>query len=151
MPEDRDALLAHYRDGRARIEAAINGLTDAQLTETTLDGWSVKDHLAHLAFWDDVRAAEVERISAGHQSAWKMTDEQDEALNVLGYELRRELPLAQVRWECAQSRERLLSAIEAAPPQALEPSLYGAAGLRTDHEFEHARWIESWRGRGRGA
>jgi hypothetical protein len=43
LPGARDALLA-----------AIHGLSDAQMTEPSLDGWSVKDHLAHLALWDDV-------------------------------------------------------------------------------------------------
>jgi hypothetical protein len=76
--EDRDALLQHYRQMRRELLAAIDGLTDALLTEPSLDGWSVKDHLAHLALWDDLRASEVVRISAGHDSAWRMTGAQDE-------------------------------------------------------------------------
>ena len=47
MAEDREALLAHYRRMRADLLAAIDGLTEAQMTEQSLDGWSVKDHLAH--------------------------------------------------------------------------------------------------------
>jgi hypothetical protein len=46
MPEDREALLQHYRLMRADLLAAIDGLTDALLSEPTLDGWSIKDHLA---------------------------------------------------------------------------------------------------------
>src|SRR5215813_2939088 len=99
MPEDRDELLRHYRTSREKLLAAIHGLTDEQMSEPTLDGWAIKDHLAHMALWDDIRAAEVERISAGHESAWKMTDEQDEALNGTGYELRRSMSAAQSRWE----------------------------------------------------
>ena len=72
MPEDRDALLAHFHQMRAALLAAIEGLNDAQMVEPSLDGWSVKDHLAHLALWDDLRASEVERISAGHQTSWHM-------------------------------------------------------------------------------
>ena len=45
--EDRDALLRHYRESRAALLAAIDGLTDAQMTDPSIDGWSVKDHLAH--------------------------------------------------------------------------------------------------------
>jgi hypothetical protein len=29
--------------------AAITGLSGEEMTEPSLDGWSVKDHLAHLA------------------------------------------------------------------------------------------------------
>jgi uncharacterized damage-inducible protein DinB len=145
MAEDRDALLLHYRETRAALLAAIAGLSDAQMLEPSLDGWSVKDHLAHLALWDDIRASEVVRISAGHDSAWRMTPEQDELYNAMSYTLRRDLPLEQVRWEFATSRQRLLDAIAAATPRGLDASRYGEAGLHSGHEAEHTAWITRWR------
>ena len=57
MAEDRDALLRHYRQMRTELLAAIDGLSDEALVEPSLDGWSVKDHLAHIAHWDEIRAA----------------------------------------------------------------------------------------------
>lgn len=147
MPEDRNALLQNYRQTRAELLATLDGLTDAQLTEPTVDGWSVKDHLAHLALWDDVRAQEVERISAGHASAWRMSDEQDETYNATAYEMRKGLSLAQVMWELETSRRRLLEAIAAATERGLDGSLYGEAGLVSGHEAEHAGWLRAWRGR----
>lgn len=146
MPENRDELLRHYRESREKLLAVIDGLTEDQMSEPTIDGWAVKDHLAHLAFWDDLRAAEVERISAGHESAWKMTDEQDDALNATGYATRRAMSAAQARWEIENSRRKLLEAISAAPPEALDGERYGDAGLRSDHENDHLGWIQRWRG-----
>lgn len=143
--EDRADLLTEYRQSRERLLRAIDGLTDEQMNERSLDGWSVKDHLAHLALWDDIRAAEVERVSAGHESTWRMSEEQDLQLNSIGYDLRRSLSLDQARWELARSRQRLLSAIEGATPQGLDASRYGEAGLRSGHESQHADWIERWR------
>ena len=145
MAEDRDALLQHYRQMRDELLAAINGLSDELMTEPSLDGWSVKDHLAHLALWDDIRAGEVARVSAGHDSAWRMTGEQDAAYNELGYALRRALPLDQVRWELAASRQKLLDAITSVTPRGLEAERYGEAGLRSSHEAAHAGWIKRWR------
>ncbi len=145
MAEDRDALLRHYREMREELLSAIDGLSDEALSEPSLDGWSVKDHLAHIAFWDDIRAAEVARISAGHDSAWRMNGEQGEAYNALGYELRRGLSLDQVRWELATSRQRLLDAIAPATARGLDASLYGDAPLRTLHEAEYTGWIKRWR------
>lgn len=145
MAEDRDELLAHYRQTRQELLAAIEGLSDEQMAEPSIDGWSVKDHLLHLALWDDIRAAEVERISAGYESVWQMTDEQDESVNALGYEVRRGLSVDQARYELDASRERLLDAIAAATPLGLEPSRYAAAGLRSGHEEEHTGWLRRWR------
>jgi uncharacterized damage-inducible protein DinB len=146
MPEDRDALLQHYRQMREELLSAIHGLSDELMTEPSLDGWSVKNHLAHLALWDEIRASEVVRISAGHDSAWRMTHDQDAAYNALGHSLRLALTLDQVRWELATSRQRLLDAISSATPRGLDGSLYGEAGLRSFHEAEHTGWIKRWRG-----
>jgi uncharacterized damage-inducible protein DinB len=145
MGEDRDALLQHYRQMRAELAAAIDGLTDEEMIDPSLDGWSVKDHLAHLALWDDIRATEVARISAGYDSAWQMTPDQDAAYNDVGYAVRRALQLKQVRWELETSRKRLLDAISSATPRGLDGSLYGEAGLHSSHEAQHAGWIKRWR------
>jgi uncharacterized damage-inducible protein DinB len=145
VAEDKEALLQHYREMRQELLAAIDGLTDEQMADPSIDGWSVKDHLVHLAVWHDIRASEIVRISAGHDSAWRMGDAQDERFNTLAYELRRSLPVAQARWELETSQRRLLDAIAAATPRGLDPTLYGEAGLRTNHEREHAGWIRRWR------
>ncbi len=145
MAEDKKALLQHYRESRTELLAALDGLSDELMTEPALDGWSVKDHLAHLALWDDMRASEVARMSAGHVSAWRATEEQVGAYNALGYELRRGLSLEQVRWELEDSRRRLLDAIMAATIGAMDGSLYGEAGLCSDHEAEHAGWLRRYR------
>jgi DinB family protein len=145
MAEDRDALLRHYRQMREELLSAIDGLGPEQMTERSLDGWSVKDHLAHLALWDDLRASEVARISAGHDSAWRMTDAHAEAINALAHDLRQALSLEQVRWELATSRQRLLDAISSATARGLDASLYSETALRSTHEAEHTGWIKRWR------
>lgn len=145
MPEDRDALITHFRSMRAGLLDAIAGIDDDALTAETLDGWSVKDHLAHLAAWDDIRASEVARISAGHASAWRMSGDQDAAYNTLVHDLRRGLSLAQVRWELDASHARLIAAISVATDRALDASLYGEAPITSTHDAEHTGWIRRWR------
>lgn len=145
MAEDRNALLEHYRRTREELRSTLDGLSDEQMTERSLDGWSLKDHLAHIALWDEIRAAEVARIGAGHASAWRMSGPQDEAYNKLGYDLRADLTVAQVRWELESTRQRLLDAIKTSDARALDGSLYGEAGLVSGHEAQHAGWIRRWR------
>jgi uncharacterized damage-inducible protein DinB len=146
MAEDREALLRHYQQMREELLAAIHGLSDEAMTDPSLDGWSVKDHLAHIALWDEIRAGEVERISAGHESAWRMTPQHEAAYGLLAYDLRRALSLDQARWELATSHQQLLDAIASATPRGLDASLYGEAGLRSTHEAVHTGWIRRWRG-----
>jgi uncharacterized damage-inducible protein DinB len=145
LAEDRDALLGYYRESREGLLTAIAGLSDELMIEPSLDGWSIKDHLAHLALWDDVRASEVARISAGHESAWRMTDDQAEAYNAMSYAVRRAMSLDQARWELATARQRALDAISSATARGLDASLYGEAGLRSGHEAQHTGWIKRWR------
>ena len=146
MAEDREAVLRRYRQMREELLSAIHGLSDELLTEPSLDGWSVKDHLAHIALWDEIRATEIVRISAGYDSAWRMTPAQEEAYGELAYALRRSLPLEQVSWELATTGQRVLDAITAATTRGLDASLYGEAGRLSSHEAEHTGWIKRWRG-----
>jgi hypothetical protein len=145
MTEDRGALLERYRQMRTEFLAAINGLTEAQLIERTHNGWSVKDHMAHIAFWDELRASEVERMSEGFESAWRLTPEQDDVLNAMVTQARWDHSLDQVRWEFALTKQRFLDALARATPEALDASKYGEAGLTSGHEAEHAGWIREWR------
>lgn len=145
MAEDREALIQHYREMRAALLASVEGFDDELLTARTLDGWSVKDHLVHVAFWDRLRAEEVARISAGHESAWRMTESQHDVLAPLLYAWHQDLSLAQVLWELTRSHELLLKALAQATLAGLEGSRYGEAGLRSQHEAEHVEWISRWR------
>ena len=143
--QTKEEYLAHYRHMRADLLAVIDGLTDAQISEPTLEGWSVKDHLLHIALWDEIRASEVERISAGEDSLWRMREEQVDAIADVLYELRSKATVAQARWEIASTHNRVLAALEAASPRGLDASLYGEAGLPSDHEAAHVSWIKRWR------
>jgi len=148
MTQDpRSAIVQSYQEVRAELMAAIDGLSDAQLTDLSFDGWSVKDHLAHLIVWDEIRAGEIARISAGGDCAWPttMTEDQVESLNTMTVELRRGLSARQILAELATSRQRVIAAIMAATPRGLDASLYGASGLQSTHDSEHAGWIRAWR------
>jgi hypothetical protein len=145
VAEDKHELLQHYGTSRADFMAAIAGLGDQQLTDTSIDGWSIKDHMCHIAFWDELRALDVLRISAGHESAWRLKTEPEDELNKIAYAMRRDLSLEQVKWEFISTRRRLLDAISSSTPRGLDPSYYGEPSLRSTHEADHMDWIKRWR------
>jgi uncharacterized damage-inducible protein DinB len=142
-------LREHYARVRAELLAAIEGLSEAQLTEESLDGWSVRDHLVHVAVWDEVRSLEIARISDGLVHAWSasMTPAEVDEFNDLTVRLRKrwsgQETVAQLQW----ARHRVLEAIEAATERAFDESLYGESGLRSEHDLEHAEHIRAWRQR----
>ncbi|MGE0228171.1 MAG: maleylpyruvate isomerase N-terminal domain-containing protein [Dehalococcoidia bacterium] len=146
MTDDRAGLIEHHRAMHRELLDAIDGLSDEQLLDPLLDGWSVRDHLVHLAMWDEIRASEVARISAGYESVWRLTDEDDAILNAIGHRSRAGTAIAQARWELDTSHLRLIEAIAGATPRGLDASLYGEARLRGQHGAEHASWIRRWRG-----
>lgn len=142
----RQELIDTYTRMRAELKQTLDGLSDLQMQERTLGEWSVKDILAHIVAWDELRAFDIERVTAGGMSPHHdITDEQDEAINQLTAELRRDLPLDQVRWEFDYTRHRVIEAIERAPEAALDPASYGRAPLLSTHDEAHAEQIREWR------
>ncbi len=52
QPTRRDEVLANIRKARAEREASFSGLSEQQLEGPVTDvGWTVKDHLSHIAEW----------------------------------------------------------------------------------------------------
>jgi hypothetical protein len=52
-PPTKDQLLARIDEGWRSLRAAVGRLSPAQLEgPRSADGWTVKDHLAHLAAWE---------------------------------------------------------------------------------------------------
>lgn len=63
-PINKAELLERIAQGRKEFESLINGLPEGQLTMQPADGgWTVKDHLAHIAIWDVGIAALLRRES----------------------------------------------------------------------------------------
>jgi hypothetical protein len=61
LPADKDALMARIRQSRAALEAQIAPLAAEQLAAPGPDGgWSIKDHLYHLATWQQVQLARMQ-------------------------------------------------------------------------------------------
>jgi hypothetical protein len=145
IEEERRSVLDAFAASESAILAAIGGLGEAQVSERSLDGWSVKDHLAHLAQWHELRWLDLIRLAAGYQSAVESTPEQDEAFNAMTVEWRAGLSWEQTLWEWQTSRGRVLDTLRALTPEELDRVLRDDWPLRTGHEDQHAGYIRKWR------
>lgn len=144
LQQTRDAVIQHFREIRTHFLSAIEGLTETQLTERSIDGWSVEDHLNHLAFWHDLRCSEIIRISAGFEHAWPLSVD-SQALNDIVQPARANLSLEQARWEYESAVDRIIEAVGRANERGLTQSHYGEVGLGTTHDLAHAEFIRNWR------
>jgi len=142
---ERRSVLAAFAASEAAILAAINALSETQLCERSIDGWSVKDHLAHLAQWHELRWLDLTRLAAGYESAVNSTPEQDETFNAMTVEWRAGLSWQQTLWDWQTSRGRVLDTLRALSAEELALVLRDDWPLRTGHEDEHAGYIRKWR------
>ena len=144
LEQKRSEIIQHLREIRTQFLSSIEGLSEAQMSEPTIDGWSVKDHLYHLAFWHDLRSSEVVRISAGYEHAWPLTMD-SQVVNDIVQPARAGLSLEQARWEYESALERVITAVENANERGLTQSHYGEVGPGTTHDLGHAEFIRNWR------
>ena len=144
----RDEVVSMFKASRGELMAAIEGLTEAQMVDPSIDGWSVKDHLAHISEWDEMRYVEILRVSEGVPPAVPLFNPQEmDQFNELIINKRREWSLNQVLAELQFTREKILEAIVECSEAALDQSNYRAVGLEggAQHEMEHAFHIRNWR------
>jgi hypothetical protein len=116
---DKSELLNEVRKGRARLEATLAQIREADMTPGRLDnGWSVKDLLAHLAFWER-RAGELLNILLRGEVPAPIPDYDVDAINKQAYDESLARPLAEVRQQEQAAYRDLLAMVEAAPDAAL--------------------------------
>ncbi len=53
QPMDKPALLARIQSEWSDLQAVITRLTERQMTECAPGEWAIKDHLAHIAAWEN--------------------------------------------------------------------------------------------------
>ena len=143
-------LLTAIRDTHAGLAAAVAALDDEALAAPapTLDGWTRKDVLVHVAWCSDHSARVVEALRAGrepyvHNPAW---DEDTENARILAEH--RDISAADARRWDAEAFAGLVAAVEAASEEELfEVGRYPWLGARSladlvigdsaDHYPEH--------------
>ncbi|HEX2906953.1 MAG TPA: ClbS/DfsB family four-helix bundle protein [Phototrophicaceae bacterium] len=154
-------LLAQMQTGWENFNAYIKTLDAAQLTTLTdAAGWTVKDHLAHLATWEDgtygVLQSEChwERMGVS-QEAW--TSGGWDPTNAAIYQQHLAKSLAEVQQLLAANHQRLVEKIQTLTEADLQrpyntyqpgttweaPIVELIAASTYQHYAEHQPWIEA--------
>jgi hypothetical protein len=152
---DTKRLARLIRETNTRLDLLVSQLNVAQMNQPGAVGvWSVKDVLAHVAFWEQYVIGILRAIARGETPDLAADDETEtrNASVVAQYYL---TPLSSViaRWYAA--REELLDQIEELSDEDLndpdrspwnngEPLLRRIASNSYEHELEHIEQIQNW-------
>jgi uncharacterized protein (TIGR03083 family) len=157
MPDitTKDNLIAQIKAERARLMAALDGLSDADLTQPGQNGdLSVKDTLAHIAEWEQQCLG---WYRAGQRAELPDFDPaQVDRFNRAIYEKHRDRTLADVRAWFEESYQAMLAAIDAMTAEEIfnvgcytwtgsEPLLVYLRANTNEHYAEHTDEITRWR------
>ncbi len=115
-PPNMAELLARIGQSRAALEHLVAPLDEHRLSAPGGDGWSIKDHLAHLAVWQQSLLALLEGRDREAAIGIHTGDDDDagdvDALNAVLHARRRDRPLPEVLAEFRRSQQQVLTALE---------------------------------------
>jgi hypothetical protein len=163
-PTDVDGFLHVIADARSTLESVVEGRSERELTELRdAAGWSVKDHLYHLAVWERgmiyllQKRPRFEGMGIDEQSYNELDAD---AINAVIFEQHKDLPLSEVLETFDAVHREMVSLLSTmswndlaraysyyAPDEPGEtrdqPVLYWVFGNTAGHFEEHCAWIEA--------
>jgi uncharacterized damage-inducible protein DinB len=136
MPTEVDEALEQVHAARAEIEAIIERLSPGQMTLATDDGgWSIKDHLAHIADWQRHGIGRIEGRTAwdsiGIERETFLSLDTD-GINEIIFQRNKDRPLNEVLTEFRKAQERVILTIEQMNEDDLERTIADHAGEPRD-------------------
>jgi len=152
-------LLARIEAGWDEFNAFINTLTPDQLTQLIdAAGWTVKDHIIHLAMWEDGVWAMLDKQSRREymnidREIWKSGD--FDRINAVIQQRYKDMPLEEVFSTFQKIHQRLIEKIQSLSDEDLmrpyryfqpgssqdQPVIGWIVGNTFEHYAEHTPWI----------
>jgi len=157
----KEELLENMEQGWEDFNAYLDTLSPEQLTEPTdAAGWTAKDHVIHLAAWEDGVYALLVGLDRWEQmgvdrETWDTNDY--DAINAVLHEYYYDLTPAEVLGSFKRTHQRLVKTIKglheddlALPYNTYEPGsrqdhpvILTIVGNTYEHYEEHQPWIEA--------
>jgi hypothetical protein len=155
-PIDKADLLDRIQRAWSALMQTIEGLSPEQMDAPLAGGWSVKDHLAHLAAWEQFMLHYHLGGQPPHQAmgfdpaTFKGLDE--DGINALIYERSQDHTVEEILDNFKRSHSEVLATLEQmkfadlllprfAEDPSRDPVIYWVIGNTCDHYQEHRRTI----------
>jgi uncharacterized protein (TIGR03083 family) len=154
--QTRDEALALIRERRAALDACLADVPPERMTAPGVaDGWSVRDVLAHIAWWERwlVRVLRGERGALAELAQMRRDDGQQvvDRLNAATYDANRDRPLPEILADARPAYDEALRATASQTEDAFARYRRVVAANTWEHYDEHAEHIRDWLARERGA
>jgi hypothetical protein len=149
---NRTQLLSKLHTAWQAFHASYAGLPDDRLVAPGVTGdWSVKDLIAHIAWWEEEALAHLPTVLAGGRPPRYSTRYGGiDAFNAQMADRMRDLTLDEVRNRAAETHRRLIAYLETVPEDQLTRETRFRRRLRLDtysHYPIHTEAIQAWRQR----
>lgn len=153
-----DELLSHMNEARGELEAFVAGVPPEELVGPRKDGWTVKDHLFHLATWDLYLIAVLDReprvpaLGLDHEPRAPF-----DSVNAIFFDRGKDIPLNQVLGMFRGNRARIIEQVRglavtdlsrpAADFQPTDPTPpagtldHWIVSITVEHDREHHEWM----------
>lgn len=154
LPRDMAELLARIEQGWGELQGAIAGRSEAELIAPGPEGWSVKEHLGHVTFWErQLLRSYIEGRPAAEVAEMDEDTLRDfEPMNRIAADRTRGQSLAQVLAAGQELHDALVAKLAGEPferwmqPRYADdpderPLLLWIAGNTYGHYGEHAGYI----------
>ena len=143
-------ILEKTETSRGQLEAMLEGLTLEQMeTPGVMEGWSVKDILAHIAAWQARLARVLFQIARQQKPQWDIRDVDGINAQIFAQQKERPLDLVLADFDGVYDQVylRLETLREADLTRRLgDVSLAEIIAANTyEHDDEHAAQISAWR------
>jgi len=146
----KQQLLDRLEQSWAAFKASYAGLPTAVLTQPGVtEGWSVKDILAHISWWEEEALKHLPHIlQGGRPPRYADLYGGIDAFNAQMTELKRNLSLAEVLRQSDETHHRLIHYIQSIPEDQFSSQTRFRRRLRLDtysHYPIHTQAILQWR------
>jgi uncharacterized protein (TIGR03083 family) len=149
-PKNKTELLERMRTAREALERTLAGLDEAALAEPGPEGWSVKDHLAHLAAWQRKVLGNMDG-RAGYEVLGVPEDIYQRGdwveINEFVRAPDKDRPAAEVLAEFRRVNQVITQRVAGTPDSQLfgedDKLLSNISGNTFGHDDEHRPWIET--------
>jgi uncharacterized protein (TIGR03083 family) len=115
---DKETMLRMVREGREELVTLLAAFDEAQMTEPhPPDGWSIKDVIAHIAFWENYALKRFRETSRGEKPKMlgQISEEEINRINQEALEAGRARTLNEVEADFQRAHQELLDELAAMP------------------------------------